>query len=96
MVRVHVKSTVFTAGLLTLVIAAGSWVSAQRGASPAARAGAPSGAEIAAAARAGRLDHGNAATATAPARSHSRAATNVRFRSSPITKTTSCKSSACL
>jgi hypothetical protein len=64
MVRVHVKSTAFVTGLLTLVMAAGTWVSAQRGTAPAARAGAPSGAEIAAAARAGRLDHGNAATAT--------------------------------
>lgn len=64
MVRCHVKSTVFAAGLLVMVIAAGSWVSAQRGSGPAPRTGAPSGAEIAAAARAGRLDPGNAATAT--------------------------------
>ena len=64
MVRGHVKSTAFAAGLLMMVIAAGSWVSAQRGTGPAPRTGAPSGAEIAAAARAGRLDPGNAATAT--------------------------------
>jgi hypothetical protein len=64
MMRVHVKSTAFAAGLLMMVMAAGNWVSAQRGTGPASRAGAPSGAEIAAAARAGRLDPGNSATAT--------------------------------
>ena len=64
MARGHVKSTAFAAGLLMMVIAAGSWVSAQRGSGPAPRTGPPSGAEIAAAARAARLDPGNAASAT--------------------------------
>lgn len=64
MVRDHVRGTAFAAGLLMMVTAAGSWVSAQRGAAPASRASAPNGAEIAAAARSGRLDPGSAATAT--------------------------------
>jgi hypothetical protein len=51
------------AGLL-MVIATGTWAAAQRGEAPKSRAMAPSGSEIAAAARAARLDAGNAATAT--------------------------------
>lgn len=50
--------------VLVVLICGCTWVAAQRGDKPASRASAPGGAEIAAAARAGRLDHGKATTAT--------------------------------
>ena len=52
-----------TAGLL-MVVATGTGAAGQRGEAPKSRTTAPNGAEIAAAARAARLDTGNAATAT--------------------------------
>jgi hypothetical protein len=63
MVRSVCKTAGITAGLL-LVVATGTWASGQRGDAPKSRATAPSGAEIAAAARAARLDTANAGTVT--------------------------------
>ena len=63
MVRSLYKTAGITAGLL-IVIATGTWAAAQRGEAQKSRTTAPTGAEIAAAARAARLDTGNVATAT--------------------------------
>jgi len=63
MVRSVCKTAGITAGLL-MVVATGMWAAGQRVEAPKSRTSAPNGAEIAAAARAARLDSGNAATAT--------------------------------
>ena len=63
MVRSVYKTAGITAGLL-MVIATGAWAAGQRGEGPKARTTPPNGSEIAAAARAARLDTANAATAT--------------------------------
>jgi hypothetical protein len=63
MVRSVYKTAGITAGLV-IVVATGTWAAGQRGQAAKSRATAPGGAEIAAAARAARLDTGNAATAT--------------------------------
>lgn len=63
MVRSVYKTAGITAGLL-MVVATGTWAAGQRGEVQKSRATAPNGSEIAAAARAARLDTGNAATAT--------------------------------
>jgi len=57
------KTTGLTAAVLMVVVTA-TWAAGQRPEAPKSRTTAPSGAEIAAAARAARLDTGNAATAT--------------------------------
>lgn len=63
MVRSLYKITCTTAALM-MVVATGIWASDQRGETPKSRATSPNGSEIAAAARAARLDTGNVATAT--------------------------------
>ena len=63
MVRRVYKTAGITAGLL-MVVVTGSGAAGQRGEGPKSRTTAPNGAEIAAAARAGRLDTGNAISAT--------------------------------
>ena len=63
MVRSVCRTTGVTAGLLMMVVT-GMWARGQRGDAPASRGSAPSGAEVSAAARAARLDTGNAGTAT--------------------------------
>jgi len=63
MVRSVCKTAGITAGVLMLV-ATGTWAAAQRGEPPKSRATPPNGSEIAAAARAARLDTGNVAIAT--------------------------------
>jgi hypothetical protein len=63
MVRSVCKTAGVTAGLL-IVVATGTWAAGQRGEAPKSRATPPNGSEITAAARAARLDTGNAATAT--------------------------------
>ena len=63
MVRSVCKTAGITAGLL-MMVATGTWAAGQRGQGQKSRATAPNGPEIAAAARAARLDSGNAATAT--------------------------------
>jgi len=63
MVRSLYKISGTTTALL-MVVVAGTWAADQRGEGPKSRTTPPSGSEIAAAARAARLDPGNAATAT--------------------------------
>jgi hypothetical protein len=63
MVRSVCKTAGITAGLL-IVVATSTWAGGQRGEGPKSRTTPPNGSEIAAAARAARLDTGNAATAT--------------------------------
>jgi hypothetical protein len=63
MVRSISKTVGITAGLL-MIVATGTWAAGQRGEAPKSRTTPPSGAEIAAAARAARLDTGNVGTAT--------------------------------
>ena len=63
MVRLVCRTLGITAALLMIVVM-GTWAAAQRVDSPESRPTAPNGSEIAAAARAARLDTGNVATAT--------------------------------
>lgn len=63
MVRNSYRAVAITAGVL-MAIATGTWVAAQRGEGPKSRTTPPNGSEIAAAARAARLDPGNVGTAT--------------------------------
>ncbi|HVQ41213.1 MAG TPA: hypothetical protein VMS54_03365 [Vicinamibacterales bacterium] len=63
MVRSVYRTVGITAGLLGVIVTV-TGAAGQRGAASKSRTTAPNGAEIAAAARAGRLDTGNAATAT--------------------------------
>jgi len=63
MVRSLCKTAGITAGLL-MVVVTGTWAGAQEGETKKSRQTAPNGSEIAAAARAARLDTGNGATAT--------------------------------
>ena len=62
MFRKIYETAAITAALL--IIVAGTWAAAQRGNAPKPRTTAPTGSEIAAAARAARLDTANVATAT--------------------------------
>jgi hypothetical protein len=63
MVRRVSKTAGIIAGLL-IIVATGTWAAGQRDETPKSRATAPTGAEIAASARAARLDTANVATAT--------------------------------
>ena len=63
MIRNVYRTGGLTAGLL-MIVAMGTWATAQRGDAPKSRATPPNGSEIATAARATRLDTGSAATAT--------------------------------
>jgi len=63
MIRRPYEISATTAALL-MVVVAGTWAADQRGQGPKSRTTTPNGSEIAAAARAARLDAGNVATAT--------------------------------